>query len=70
VGVDIISSDSGAPDGDRALAVVNGLRERQVLISATGSKGNVLKIRPPLPFATQHVDRFVEALVGVLDELG
>jgi 4-aminobutyrate aminotransferase-like enzyme len=70
VGVDIVIPDSNAPDGDRAVAVVNGLRERQVLISATGSRGNVLKIRPPLPFATQHVDRLVEALVGVLDELG
>ena len=69
VAADIISPDTGTPNGKRALAVVNGLRERRVLISATGPQGNVLKIRPPLPFTTQHVDEFVEVLSDVLDDV-
>lgn len=40
-------------------AMVNGLRERGVLISATGEHGNCLKIRPPLIFSQAHVDRFL-----------
>ncbi|WP_322528154.1 hypothetical protein R5R73_17125 [Salinicola sp. LHM] len=42
------------------------LRERRVLISATGPYGNVLKIRPPLVFAREHVDRLSDALAASL----
>ncbi|MFF6804530.1 aminotransferase class III-fold pyridoxal phosphate-dependent enzyme [Streptomyces sp. NPDC012616] len=66
VAADFIHPDTGAPDGDLALAVVNGLRERRVLISATGAQGSILKIRPPLPFTRAHVDTFIEALSDVL----
>ncbi|MDQ2813415.1 MAG: hypothetical protein M3Z75_16480 [Actinomycetota bacterium] len=41
------------PDGETAIRVVNGLRDRRVLISTTGPHGNSLKIRRralrPLP---------------------
>jgi 4-aminobutyrate aminotransferase-like enzyme len=57
------------PDGDAAIRVVNGLRERRVLISATGPDGNTLKIRPPLPFGTEHVDQLVAALTATLADL-
>jgi 4-aminobutyrate aminotransferase-like enzyme len=49
--------------------VVNGLRERRVLISATGPHGSTLKIRPPLPFARPHVDQLAEALSRALRDL-
>jgi 4-aminobutyrate aminotransferase-like enzyme/aminoglycoside phosphotransferase (APT) family kinase protein len=51
---------------DAAHAVVNGLRERGVLIGACGREENVLKIRPPLPFERGHSDLLVERLDGVL----
>jgi 4-aminobutyrate aminotransferase-like enzyme len=54
------------PDGDAAIAVVNGLRDRHVLISATGPHGSTLKIRPPLPFARAHVDQLAAALADTL----
>jgi 4-aminobutyrate aminotransferase-like enzyme len=38
------------------------MRERRVLISATGPADNVLKIRPPLPFGRAHADQLLEAL--------
>jgi 4-aminobutyrate aminotransferase-like enzyme len=40
-----------------------------VLISATGPRGHVLKIRPPLPFARSHADQFLTALSEVLATL-
>jgi 4-aminobutyrate aminotransferase-like enzyme len=40
-----------------------------VLISATGGPGNILKIRPPLPFGHRHVDQFADALRGSLGSL-
>lgn len=65
LGQDIVD-EAGQPDAARAARVVNGLRNRRVLISATGPKGHVLKIRPPLVFSKENVDRVLEALDGAL----
>jgi 4-aminobutyrate aminotransferase-like enzyme len=56
-------------DGDLAAEVVNAMRERFVLISAAGKTGNVLKIRPPLPFGMTHADRLLGTLSAVLRDL-
>jgi 4-aminobutyrate aminotransferase-like enzyme len=67
LGVDLVRDRDGlVPDGALAADVVNALRERRVLISASGPHGNVLKIRPPLPFRTAHADRLLSELGGVL----
>ena len=49
VGVDLVE-DPASREPAAALAgrVMNGMRERGVLVSTTGREGNVLKIRPPL----------------------
>jgi 4-aminobutyrate aminotransferase-like enzyme len=44
------------------------MRQRRVLISATGPAGNVLKIRPPLVFGERDVARFLEALDATFAE--
>ncbi|HEV7958504.1 MAG TPA: aspartate aminotransferase family protein [Acidimicrobiales bacterium] len=69
VAANVVSRADGSPDADRTLQVVNGMRERRVLISATGRAGNVLKIRPPLPFSRANVDQFGEAFADVLSTL-
>jgi 4-aminobutyrate aminotransferase-like enzyme len=53
-------------DTPDAAPIVNGLRARRVLISATGRTGNTLKIRPPLVFSSDDVAVFLEALEAVL----
>ena len=45
------------------------MRERRVLISATGPRGHVLKIRPPLPFGRAHADQLVTVLSEVIATL-
>jgi 4-aminobutyrate aminotransferase-like enzyme len=45
------------------------MRARRVLISATGPRGHVLKIRPPLPFGREHADQLVTVLSEVLATL-
>jgi 4-aminobutyrate aminotransferase-like enzyme len=65
-GVDFVRPGTTEPDGDAAIRVVNALRDRHVLISATGPHGSTLKIRPPLPFAAEHVDQLAEALTDTL----
>jgi 4-aminobutyrate aminotransferase-like enzyme len=69
LGIDVVDGAAGAPSGDLAAAVVNGMRERRVLISATGPRGSVLKVRPPLPFGREHADRLTTVLAQVLAEL-
>eukprot|EP01126_Amoeba_proteus_P021326 TRINITY_DN2160_c0_g1_i12.p1 TRINITY_DN2160_c0_g1~~TRINITY_DN2160_c0_g1_i12.p1 ORF type:complete len:550 (-),score=100.13 TRINITY_DN2160_c0_g1_i12:183-1832(-) len=58
------------PDPVLADRVVNGLKDRGVLISSTGMFSNVLKIRPPLVLQKEHVLLFIslfsEVLVDVL----
>lgn len=69
-GVELVSDpDARTPDQALATAVVNGLRERRVLISATGEHGNTLKIRPPLCFEEHHASRLAEELDQVLSAL-
>ncbi len=77
VGVEIVAAGAGAPRGgapdawpapDAARRLINGLRERRVLIGAAGRFGNVLKIRPPLCFSMADADELVAALANVLDE--
>ncbi len=56
---------------DRALAkrIVNGMRDRGVLIGSEGPLGNVLKLRPPMPFQPEHVDLVIESLASTLASL-
>jgi 4-aminobutyrate aminotransferase-like enzyme len=52
-----------------ATRVINGLRERRVLIGAAGRAGTVLKIRPPLCFCAAHADTLIAALDATLSAL-
>ncbi|WP_244935192.1 aspartate aminotransferase family protein [Acuticoccus sediminis] len=64
IGIDIVG-EAGA-DAAGAARIVNGLREKRVLIGATGPKANVLKIRPPLVFGPREADFLIEMLDDVL----
>ena len=46
--------------------IVNAMRERGVLLGATGRDGNVLKIRPPLTFEPQHAQLLLQELETAL----
>lgn len=67
VAADVVDPGTGAPDAREARRVVNGLRERGVLISAAGATATALKVRPPLPFGHDHADQLLSALADVLD---
>jgi 4-aminobutyrate aminotransferase-like enzyme len=59
----------GQPDPARTARLVNALRERHILISSTGPKGDSLKIRPPLSFNLGNVDQVLTTLDQVLKTL-
>lgn len=67
IGVEFVKDRATkAPDSPTALAVVDGLRQRRVLISATGYHANTLKIRPPLVFSAADADRLLTTLAETL----
>jgi 4-aminobutyrate aminotransferase-like enzyme len=70
IGVELVRDRSTRePDGETTAALVNGLRQRRILISAAGPHANVLKIRPPLVFGREHADHFLEGLDAVMTGL-
>lgn len=68
MGVEIVTDpETRAPDRARTTRVIDGMRERRILISGAGREVNVLKIRPPLAFDAADVERFLEGLGEVAD---
>jgi len=68
-GVEIVRPGTTIADREAADLIVNGLRDRGVLIGTTAAAGNVLKIRPPLVFGRRHADLLVARLGDVLEQL-
>jgi 4-aminobutyrate aminotransferase-like enzyme len=69
VGVEFVKDRATrAPDADAALRLVNDLRRRRILISASGPFGNVLKIRPPLVFSSANAELLLESVDAALTE--
>jgi 4-aminobutyrate aminotransferase-like enzyme len=65
LGVELTGA-AGEPAAARAAQVAEAMRERGILLSATGPAGNVLKIRPPLVFRREHADLLLDTLDEVL----
>jgi 4-aminobutyrate aminotransferase-like enzyme len=65
LGVDIVDA-AGAPDETAALRIVNGMRDRRILLAASGLHNHTLKIRPPLVFDDADADRLLEGLAAEL----
>jgi 4-aminobutyrate aminotransferase-like enzyme/Ser/Thr protein kinase RdoA (MazF antagonist) len=70
VGVDIVDPVTGRPDPRRTREIVDGMRDRGVLIGRTGRQAATLKIRPPLVFGDDHADLLLEALDAALRAAG
>jgi len=67
IGADIV--ENGAPSAQAATRIVNEMRKRFVLISASGLQGNSLKIRPPLVFTRQNADHFLTTFKQALSSI-
>jgi 4-aminobutyrate aminotransferase-like enzyme/Ser/Thr protein kinase RdoA (MazF antagonist) len=66
LGAELVDPQTRAPARGRAHQVTEAMRDRGILISATGPAGNVLKIRPPLVFQPEHADLLMQTLGDVL----
>ena len=61
-----LADEARQPAAGHARKITEAMRERGILLSATGPAGNVLKIRPPLVFEREHADILLQALDEVL----
>ena len=57
IGADIVKPGTKEPDYEHAVDFIEAMREHHVLTSPCGPAGNILKIRPPLVFSPNDVDR-------------
>ena len=70
LGVELVTDRAArTPAADQTRQVVNGMRERGVLISAAGPLENILKIRPLLAFEQEHAELFVDCLDKTLKDV-
>ncbi len=67
LGVDIV--EDSRPSPTLAAAIVNGMRNQGVLISASGVHANTLKIRPPLIFSRKNAEQFLDVFHAVLKSI-
>lgn len=67
IAVELVSDRATkTPDAALTTRIVNGLRDRRILISASGPNANILKIRPPLVFSRENADMLVSAVDDIL----
>ena len=66
IGVDLAEEETGRPDPDLTVKVIDGMRSRGVLIGAAGRYGATLKVRPPLCLKREEAEQFIEAFKGAL----
>ncbi|MEM7744561.1 MAG: aspartate aminotransferase family protein [Pseudomonadota bacterium] len=67
LGVDLSAPDApDQPDPRLAKVVINGLKDRGILIGAAGKYGHTLKVRPPLCLTESEADQFADTLQATL----
>jgi len=67
-GIDIVSDRiSRKPSAPEARRLANRMRELGVLVGIDGPLGNVLKVRPPMPFRPEHADIAIAAMDRAMD---
>jgi 4-aminobutyrate aminotransferase-like enzyme len=64
----VTDRETKQPASDYADRVVNAMRARGILLSKLGRHKNTLKIRPPMPFAAEHLDLLIETLDDVISQ--
>ena len=70
IGVEIAETDAErTPDTDKAIDVINRLKDGGFLTSNAGAYKNVVKIRPPLVFTQKHAEEFLTAFDATMAEV-
>ena len=70
LGLDLVEDPASRRplSGETMDRLASRLMREGILVGVTGRHGNVLKLRPPLVFRTEHADTAVAAIGKVLGE--
>lgn len=68
IGIDWVHPGTTDHDPEGAAAMVEALKQRNMLVGRAGQHFNVLKVRPPLVFEQEHADLFLEAFASAAAE--
>ena len=70
IGIEISKADRpDKPDAHNASAIVEKLRNRNILLSTDGPEHNVIKIKPPMVINSKDIDKLVQGLKQELKNL-
>jgi 4-aminobutyrate aminotransferase len=69
IGLELVGADGHEPAPAAASAVLEGCRERGLLIGKGGLYGNCLRIAPPMAIPLEDADRGTDVLIEVLREV-
>jgi 4-aminobutyrate aminotransferase len=69
VGVELVRPGALEPSPEAARAVLEGTKDRGLLVGRGGLYGNVLRIAPPLCVSRQEVGKALEVLVDVIEQV-
>ena len=69
VAIELVLQGGTTPDPDAAAAVMEGCRERGVLVGKGGVHGNVLRVAPPLSVTAAEIDEGAAAMIDALQAL-
>jgi 4-aminobutyrate aminotransferase-like enzyme len=70
MGIELVSDRAAkTPATEATHRFVNLMRDHRVLLSATGLHGNVIKLRPQLPFSLENADQLLQAADDVFAKL-
>ena len=64
----VLDRETKTPASDYADRIINAMRQRGIILSKLGRHKNTLKIRPPMPFAEEHLDLLIETLDAAMAE--
>lgn len=69
LGIELLRDPVSLQPADwEAAYIAERMKTRGILVSTEGPLGNVLKLKPPIIFRREHVDRFVDVLAEVLED--
>ncbi|MGI9310857.1 MAG: hypothetical protein ACR2P7_04890, partial [bacterium] len=68
IGVELVRDSNLAPAHEQATYIAERMKQEGVLIGVDGAHRNVLKIKPPLCFASSDARTLADALEMILHE--
>ncbi len=67
--IEMVQPGTTEPDPDRANAILEGCKDRSLLVGKGGLYGNVIRITPMLDVSADEIDEGIAALVETIDSI-